>query len=134
MHKVSVFALALISPLVLASPAAAQFRLCNETKQPVRAAIGHNDGAGWRSQGWYLIPAGGCRTLLKDPLVARYYYLFAVHQNIGGGWNGDRYFCVAQSDFTIDGRTQCEERGYKAAGFYEVDTGEDSTWTSYLDD
>jgi uncharacterized membrane protein len=66
--------------------------------------------------------AQSCETLLKGPLIARYYYVFAVDYDKGGSWSGDAIMCTRDRLFTIRGLKNCQERGYQKTGFFEVDT------------
>ena len=60
------------------SVARADLKLCNKTDNRVGVALGYKDQQGWASEGWWNIAPMGCETLLKGPLIARYYYIFAV--------------------------------------------------------
>jgi uncharacterized membrane protein len=71
---------------------------------------------------------------LRGALVARYYYLRGVHLGVDGAWDGNRFFCVAAKNFTIKGRDHCSKRGYGQSGFFEIDTGNYSTWVQNLSD
>jgi uncharacterized membrane protein len=115
-----------------AGPAAANFRLCNNTSSHVGVAIGYKDANGWTTEGWWNLPSHACETLLKGDLVARYYYVYAVDYDRGGEWMGPAYMCTRQKEFTIHGITDCLAHGYDRTGFYEVDTGQQSTWTVQL--
>jgi uncharacterized membrane protein len=117
-----------------AEPAAAKFRVCNKTDHPVSIAIGHLQGKGWASEGWWRVAPQDCADILQGALNARYYYLRGVHMGVDGAWEGNRFFCVAADNFTIKGRGNCAKRGYGEAGFFEVDTGEYSTWVQNLSD
>jgi uncharacterized membrane protein len=115
-----------------AGPAAANFRLCNNTSSHVGVAIGYKDADGWTTEGWWNLPSHTCETLLKGDLVARYYYVYAVDYDRGGEWMGPAYMCTREKEFTIRGINNCLARGYDRTGFYEVDTGQQSTWTVQL--
>jgi uncharacterized membrane protein len=115
-----------------ASPAAANFRLCNNTSSHVGVAIGYKGGDGWTTEGWWNLPSHTCETLLKGDLVARYYYVYAIDYDRGGEWMGPAYMCTREKEFTIRGVSDCLARGYDRTGFYEVDTGQQSTWTVQL--
>ena len=65
-------------------PAAADFRLCNNTGSRVGIAIGYKDSEGWTTEGWWNLSARSCETLVKGQLVARYYYVYAVDYDRGG--------------------------------------------------
>jgi len=115
-----------------ARPAAANFRLCNNTPSHVGVAIGYKDADGWTTEGWWNLPSGTCETVLKGNLVARYYYVYAVDYDRGGEWMGQAYMCTRDKEFTIRGITNCLARGYDRTGFFEVDTGEQTAWTVQL--
>jgi uncharacterized membrane protein len=42
--------------------------------------------------------------------------------------------CTSDRVFTIRGVQDCQRRGYKRTGFFEVDTGEAKEWTVRLTD
>ncbi|HTZ03579.1 MAG TPA: DUF1036 domain-containing protein [Xanthobacteraceae bacterium] len=125
-------ALAAATLVASASPAAADFRLCNNTPSRVGIAIGYKDGQGWTTEGWWNLPARTCETILKGNLVARYYYVYAVDYDRGGEWMGQAFMCTRDKEFTIRGIGDCLARGYDRTGFFEVDTGEQRAWTVQL--
>jgi uncharacterized membrane protein len=115
-----------------ASPAAADFRLCNNTGSRVGVAIGYKDADGWTTEGWWNLPSRTCETILKGNLVARYYYVYAIDYDHGGEWMGQSFMCTRDKEFTIRGIADCLARGYDRTGFFEVDTGEQRAWTVQL--
>lgn len=115
-----------------AAPAVADLKLCNNTESRVGVALGYKDLQGWASEGWWNIGPNSCETLLKGPLIARYYYVFAVDYDKGGSWGGKAIMCTRDKLFTIRGNKNCLERGYQKTGFFEVDTGEEPDWTVSL--
>ena len=115
-----------------AGPAAADFRLCNNTASRVGVAVGYKDADGWTTEGWWNLPARTCETVLKGNLVARYYYVYAIDYDRGGEWMGQAYMCTRDKEFTIRGIGDCLARGYDRTGFFEVDTGEQRAWTVQL--
>jgi uncharacterized membrane protein len=115
-----------------ASPARADLKLCNNTDSLVNVAIGYKDKEGWATEGWWTAEPQKCLNLLKGTLPARYYYVLAVDRSKGGAWGGKSLMCVRNKIFTIRGFDKCEDRGYEKAGFFEVDTGEESDWTISL--
>ena len=123
--------LATMVPL-MATPAAADFRLCNLSKSRVGIAVGYKDSEGWVTEGWWNLTAGNCETLLRGNLAARFYYIYAVDYDRGGEWSGQAFMCTRDKEFTIRGTGDCLARGYERAGFFEVDTGEQQTWTVQL--
>ncbi len=118
--------------LASAGPAAADFRLCNNTTSRVGVAVGYKDAQGWTTEGWWNLPARTCETVLKGNLVARYYYVYAIDYDRGGEWMGQAYMCSRDKEFTIRGIGDCLARGYDRTGFFEVETGEQRAWTVQL--
>ena len=116
------------------TPASADLRLCNSTGSRVGAAIGYKDGEGWTTEGWWNIPPRSCEIILRGPLVARFYYLYAVDYDQGGEWSGRAFMCSRYKEFTIRGIEQCLARGYDRLGFFEVDTQDQRQWTVQLTD
>jgi len=129
---VSGLAMALLLLIASAQPAAADFRLCNNTASRVGVAVGYKDAEGWTTEGWWNLPSHTCETVLKGNLVARYYYVYAIDYDRGGEWMGQAYMCTRDKEFTIRGITDCLARGYDRSGFFEVDTGEQRAWTVQL--
>src|SRR5215470_13333675 len=60
-------------------PAAADFRLCNNTSSRVGVALGYKDADGWTTEGWWNLAARSCETLLRGGVVGQYY-------NFSGVW------------------------------------------------
>lgn len=117
-----------------AGPAMAGFKACNETAHPIALAVAHSTGREWISQGWWRIAPKSCTPIYNGALESRFYYLRGVHLEVGGGWVGDRSFCISRDSFKISGRDKCEERGYEKAGFFEVDTKDAADYTHTLTD
>ena len=115
--------------------ALADFRLCNNTSSRVGVAVGYKDGEGWATEGWWNIAGNGaCETLLRGELQARFYYIYAVDYDRGGEWSGQAFMCTRDKEFTIRGTENCLARGFDRTGFFEVDTGEQRSWTVQLTD
>lgn len=111
----------------------ADLRVCNKTTNRVGIAIGYKGQAEWVTEGWWSVDADSCATVLAGPLVSRYYYMYAVDYDQGGEWGGDTaYLCTQEKEFTIKGVNDCVARGYQKTGFYEVDTGNQESWTIQL--
>ena len=113
-------------------PAAADFRLCNNTASRVGVSVGYKDADGWTTEGWWNLPSRSCETVLKGNLVARFYYIYAIDYDRGGEWVGTAFMCTRDKEFTIRGIGDCLARGYDRSGFFEVDTGEQRAWTVQL--
>jgi uncharacterized membrane protein len=116
------------------APARADFRLCNNTNARVSVAHAYTNGSGWVSEGWWNIKASNCETLLRGPLAAEYYYVYAMDER-GGEWKGKAFMCTRDREFRVEGREDCFVRGFDRSGFFEVDTGKDAkNWTVQLTD
>jgi uncharacterized membrane protein len=111
---------------------ASGFRLCNKTASRVGVAIGYKEGSVWTTEGWWNVDGGACETLMPGPLVSRFYYVYATDYDRGGIWAGKANMCMRDKMFTIRGIEDCVARGYERAGFFEVDTGEQKSWTVQL--
>jgi uncharacterized membrane protein len=120
-------------PLVMVpDPAAADFRLCNNTSSRVGISVGYKENEGWSTEGWWNLSARSCETLLRGALVARFYYIYAIDYDHGGEWSGQAFMCTREKEFTIKGTADCLARGFDRTGFFEVDTGEQPSWTVQL--
>jgi uncharacterized membrane protein len=124
--------LALVTACLWSHPAAADFRLCNNTSSRVGVALGYKDAEGWTTEGWWNVSSRACETLLRGTLVARYYYIYALDYDRGGEWSGQAFMCSRDKEFTIKGTENCLARGFDRTGFFEVDTGEQRAWTVQL--
>ena len=115
-------------PLMLASPAHADIKVCNDTKNLVGVAIGYRDKGNWMMEGWWRIPANVCASVVEGDLNSRYYYLYAEDATSGGQWRGPIFMCTSNKQFKIKGQHDCYARGYEKTGFFEVDTGDQKFW------
>ena len=127
-------ALLLCVPLLGATAAQADLRLCNMTTSRVGVAIGYRMKEAWRSEGWWNVKPKGCETLVNGNLSSRYYYIYAQDYDRGGEWSGTSVLCTQDRQFTIDGVEDCLARGFDRMKFFEVDTGEQKNWTVQLTD
>jgi uncharacterized membrane protein len=117
-----------------AVPASADLKLCNTTSSRIGVAIGYQDTEGWATEGWWNIASQTCETLYKGQLASRFFYVYAIDYDRGGEWAGKSNMCIGDKSFTIRGVQDCQKRGHKAGGFFEVDTGEAKDWTVRLTD
>jgi uncharacterized membrane protein len=131
-HLSFVAAVLCVMPLLGASPARADFRLCNNTSSRVGVAVGYKDKTGWLTEGWWNVAARSCESILKGPLAARFYYVYAVDYDQGGEWSGSAFMCTRDKEFTIRGFENCLARGYDRTGYFEIDTAEQKAWTVQL--
>src|SRR5262245_38286842 len=132
----AVAAAACLGTLLLAAPfpAQADLKLCNTTSSRIGVAIGYQDAAGWTTEGWWNISARTCETLYRGTRSSRFYYVHAIDYDRGGEWAGKAAMCTADKVFTIRGVQDCQQRGFKSTGFFEVDTQEAKDWTIRLTD
>ena len=117
-----------------ATPALADFRVCNATQGLVGVAIGYRASTGWVTEGWWHVEGSTCKTLIEGALSSRYYYLYAEDAERGGRWDGPVNMCVAEREFKIAGSGDCFARGFQRAGFQEYDTREQTNWMVQLTD
>jgi uncharacterized membrane protein len=117
-----------------AAPALADLRVCNNTASRVGVSLGYREGAEWITEGWWNLQPRACEVLLRGRLAAQFYYVHAVDYDRGGQWTGRVPMCVRNREFTIRGREDCLARGYDRADFFEVDTGQQASWTIQLTD
>ncbi len=132
LKKRSVFFLSVLLLCSFVGLARADFRVCNTTQQSVGVALGYRTLSGWVSEGWWVVPETGCKTLIEGPLSSRFYYLYAEGAQKKSNWSGSVTMCVQDSQFTIQGVHDCFPRGYQKAEFKEIDTGNQSSWMVQL--
>ena len=113
-------------------PSAKGLRLCNRSASRVGVAIGYKSNQQWVTEGWWNVDKDSCETLVAGALVSRFYYVYAVDYDHGGVWGGKAAMCTRDKSFTIRGIEDCVARGYERSGFFEVDTGEQKSWTVQL--
>jgi len=121
-------ALSIGTSLLTPSSAHADFRICNDTKSLVGAALGYKDGEKWLSEGWFQVPAETCSSLIEGDLNSRFYYIYAEDADKGGQWRGDVFLCTNEREFKIEGVEDCFTRGHIKTGFFEIDTGNRNNW------
>ncbi len=116
----------------VSSAAYADFRLCNNTGSRVGVAIGYKDAEGWTTEGWWNLSSRSCETIVRGQLAARFFYVYAIDYDRGGEWSGKAFMCTRDKEFSIRGIDDCLARGFERTGFFEVDTGEQRSWTVQL--
>ncbi len=134
---------AIAGMLLFAPPAMADLKLCNTTSSRIGVVIGYKDTTGWTTEGWWNIPSNVCWTLIKGELVARFYYVHAVDYDRPGVWDRNEqspesksqyYMCTEDKSFEIRGTSRCVARGFNRTRFFEIDTGDEKSWTITLQD
>ncbi len=114
--------------------ARADLKMCNASSSRVGVAIGYQDPKGWATEGWWNIAAQSCETLLKGAVPSRFIYVYALDYDRGGEWAGTNFMCTQDKSFAIRDVRDCQRRGYRRTGFFEVDTGDAKDWTIRLTD
>jgi uncharacterized membrane protein len=117
-----------------ATPAVADLRLCNLTASRVGIALGYHDAQGWVTEGWWNLSPRACETILKGTLASQFYYVYAADYDRGGEWSGKHFMCTREREFTIRGIQDCFARAFDRHGFFEIDTGQQKSWTIQLTD
>ncbi len=120
--------------LAYSMPASAELKLCNTTPSRIGVAVGYKDAKDWATEGWWNVASQTCETLLKGSLPSRFLYVYAVDYDRGGEWAGTNVMCTDDKSFAIRGAGDCQKRGYRKNGFFEVDTGDSRDWTIRLSD
>ncbi len=119
-----------------AGPARAEFTVCNQTLDVVNLAVGQEmrepSEAFWQTEGWWSVGANQCVNVIRDELVNRYIYVYAIDVFGQPLLSGSTSMCVGTRRFVIRGDKDCWVRGHKAAPFYEVDTQQMERWTLFL--
>lgn len=131
-HMFGVASVAAALFLFLPDAAKADLRACNLTQHPVTISLGYRDAQGWITEGWWNLNPTGCETLLNGPLASRFYYIHAIDAVDGKPWPGRSLMCTRKPEFTIRGVDDCLARGFDRSAFFEVDTGEQKSWTIQL--
>jgi uncharacterized membrane protein len=129
-------ALAAAAGMFWATPAHADYRVCNKSSYKVYVAFGYWDASkkAWTSEGWWTLEQGDCATVYQANLDQKKYYVYAESVDRDYVWDGDYPFCASDDEFTVVGDTDCKSRGYYAISFFEVDVGDSRDWTTDLTD
>jgi uncharacterized membrane protein len=117
---------------ISASPAAAEFAVCNQSFDVVNVAIGQFERDTFVTRGWWTVGPNQCANVIKEELEARYVYVFA--QDVFGNaiLNGATNMCVGPKRFEIQGEKDCAVRGFVEVPYVEVDTQRTERWTLFL--
>lgn len=115
-----------------ASPAMAEFAVCNQSFDVVNVAIGQFERNEFVTRGWWTVGPNQCANVIKEKLDARYVYVFA--QDVFGNaiLSGSTNMCVGPKRFEIQGEKDCAVRGFIEVPYVEVDTQRTERWTLFL--
>lgn len=115
--------------------------LCNEAAERIWTAIAFRDKSGWESKGWWPINSGVCVRPFTESLSGKDVHYFALREQslpADAAPNSTplpdkklknlaptpSQFCVAEAQFSADGREYCADKGYRAENFRAVMTEE----------
>ncbi len=112
--------------------ARAEFAVCNQSFDVVNVAVGQDESGAFVTRGWWTVGPNQCANVIRNPLSARYVYVFA--QDVFGNsiLNGSTPMCIATARFSIQGEKDCALRGYLEVPYVEVDTQRTERWTLFL--
>ncbi len=114
------------------APARAEFKVCNQSFDVLNLSFGQPVQGGFRTEGWWRVAPNQCATLIREPLAARFLYLFATDVFGKSALGGTVPMCVAPRRFRIEGERDCLLRGHLEARFVEIDTGRADEWTVFV--
>ena len=118
---------------ISATPAQADLRLCNMTSSRVGIALGYRDAQGWVTEGWWNLQSARLRDAAQGQLWRRASITSTRWITTAAANGAARSFmCTREREFTIRGIEDCLARGFDRSGFFEVDTGEQKSWTIQL--
>ena len=131
LRAVSSAFLTLLFAASMADAARLIIRLCNNTSNRVGIAVGYSrNRAGRRKESWN-VAAQSPKPFCAAP-SSRLFLVYAVDYDRGGEWSGQAFMFHREKEFTIRGTEDCRARGYDRTGFFEVDTGDQPSWTVQL--
>ncbi|HLY04834.1 MAG TPA: DUF1036 domain-containing protein [Rhizomicrobium sp.] len=129
----------LTGALLYASPAAADFRVCNQTSFVLYAAVGYEAGVQMLTRGWTRVRPGECGTALQGSLNQPTYFLYArssrAHSGPARAWGGRIRLCAKETNFAIDvpvGSARCASDDAFLVPFASVATGHKASWSTTL--
>ena len=110
--------------------------LCNQSFDVLNIAIAEPGGSGgaedYVTRGWWRVAPNQCATLLRDPLEAKEYFVFAADVFGNEALPGVTPMCVGTREFKIESQRDCLIRGFLDARFYEVDPQGQPSWTVFV--
>jgi uncharacterized membrane protein len=92
------------------------YAVCNDTNEPLLAAIAQTGPGKPSSRGWWRIAPKACARALATPLTGPV-YLLAQRLNGTAVLGGPEKFCTANVAFQVEGRGDCVSRGMNEVGF-----------------
>jgi uncharacterized membrane protein len=109
------------------------FAWCNDTKDPVMAALGIEDKGTVVTRGWYRVSPGKC---LRPDLAGKPQRLYSFGEAVGAdgqplqqgsrttSWGGASILCTRNVMFELSDHQDCAGKGLTATGFASVELNE----------
>jgi uncharacterized membrane protein len=113
--------------------APAGYSVCNETDEPVWAALALTGAKGFVTRGWWEVTAGACSRLITEPLKTDRVFLLAEHRGKHMLVTGPQKLCVADGQFQVSGQGPCR-KGMSQIGFAVTDTKGRSGYVAHVSD
>lgn len=124
---------AVLAAILPVTAGAEGLRLCNQSFDVLNVAVAVPGQAGGRdTRGWWRVAPNQCATILREPLGAGPYHLFAADVFGREVLTGTVPLCVAPRRFEIAGQEDCLLRGFLDARFMAVETGGAPQWTVFV--
>jgi uncharacterized membrane protein len=126
-----------LQPVRTPRGAKSDYEFCNRTSFALSIAVGIRNGGLLSTRGWWVIPAGECRVVIKGELNQPTFFTFArssfAHSGAIRTWGGTQTLCTGKGTFhaTSDGSAECGP-GYEPQGFARVDVEGKTAWTTTL--
>jgi len=117
---------------LFATPARAEFAVCNQSFDVINVAIAELVDGQFQTEGWWTIGTNQCANVIKEELANRYIYVYATDVFGQPILDGTVSMCIGAKRFVIEGIENCWERGHRAAMFHEVDTKATVRWTLFV--
>ena len=114
------------------SPEGHGFSWCNDSKNPVMAALGSTEAGTLITRGWYRVDAGAC---LRPDVRGEQQKLYSYGEAVDGNgrtlkrgdqavsWGGNVELCTRDGKFELSDQKDCVVRGLNVTGFAAIDVG-----------
>ena len=109
------------------------YAVCNDSGEPLLAAIAQTGPGKPTSRGWWRIAPKSCADALTSPLTGPV-YLMAQKLNGTPLVTGGEKFCTAGQAFEVEGRGDCASRGLTESGFASTAGGGKAGYVAHVSD
>ncbi|MEH6549083.1 MAG: DUF1036 domain-containing protein [Pseudomonadales bacterium] len=114
--------------LAFASRVQAELIMCNNLPEKTTYAIAYQQSDGWRSSGWFSIPAGDCTQALSGNTSNKTFYYYVNSDRVDIQDTSTEVMCISRKTFEIrNANMDCRQRGHLQARFIRIDTGKQTT-------